>query len=124
MSLDDLEEEGSEFEDAPVGMLMVPIDDGGKIIKSEDIKIQIQNINKLFRKYPETIELYYHIIKNVIENYSYTDDDEIKQIVFYIINIIENDKSFILQPKSSLENIKYSKKKTLGSIIVSKSNEK
>ena len=84
-----------------------------KEIESEKIIIQVKNINDLFRKYPETIELYYHIIQNILENYSYSDDTYLKQLVFYIINMVEDDKSHILQESLQFVELDKSKKKIL-----------
>ena len=64
-----------------------------KDLNIEDTKISINDINLLFRTYPESINLYAQILQNLFDKYN----KENISISYYISDILESDKAFVLQ---------------------------
>lgn len=69
------------------------------IMKNSDQKNmeQLENINSLFIKYPETIQLFAHVMQTTIDRYSHDKDVQSKNIISFIMELIEHDKAKVLQ---------------------------
>jgi len=79
-----------------------------KNLSPNESKKCVSYINSLFRSYPESINLYSKILQNFLDKY-FTEDKEYRAVLFYIENILETDKAFVLQNinVNKLSNMKY-----------------
>ena len=77
-----------------------------RLIKEKNItdkKKIIVGIQQLFREYPKSINLYAEFLQRYIDILYLSDDNENKQLMFYVISLIEQDKDYCMSGLASSE---------------------